>query len=55
MLKYMPIEVIITSTTAVNTPNSLEIIENTGHVVNEENPKALAEVLDQDYDEILSS
>ena len=30
MLKYMPIEVIITSTTAVNTPNSLEIIENTG-------------------------
>lgn len=33
----------------------LEIIENTGHVVNEENPKALAEVLDQYYDEILSS
>lgn len=30
ILKYMPIEVIITSTTAVNTPNSLEIIENTG-------------------------
>ena len=30
MLKYMPMEVIITSTTAVNTPNSLEIIENTG-------------------------
>ena len=30
MLKYIPIEVITTRTTAVNTPNSLEIIENTG-------------------------
>ncbi|MFR7808896.1 MAG: hypothetical protein ACLU4N_06265 [Butyricimonas faecihominis] len=30
ILKYIPIEVITTRTTAVNIPNSLEIIENTG-------------------------
>ena len=27
----------------------LKIIENTGHVVNEENPKALAEILNEYY------
>ncbi|HBG8896354.1 TPA: alpha/beta hydrolase, partial [Clostridioides difficile] len=27
----------------------LKIIENTGHVVNEENPKALADILNEYY------
>ena len=31
----------------------LEIIENTGHVVNEENPKALAKILNEYYSQNL--
>ena len=29
----------------------LKIIENTGHIVNEENPRVLAKLLDEDFDE----
>lgn len=31
----------------------LKVIENTGHIVNEENPKMLAQILDEYYDENL--
>lgn len=38
---------------ADNIPNAkLKIIENTGHIVNEENPKILAEILNEYYSEI---
>lgn len=37
---------------ADNIPNAkLKIIENTGHIVNEENPKILAEILNEYYSE----
>lgn len=37
---------------ADNIPNAkLKIIENTGHIVNEENPKILAEILNEHYSE----
>ena len=34
--------------------SALRIVENTGHVVSEENPEALAKILDEYYEDTMS-